>query len=531
MARVTEAGWGDVSPADAEDALARALAAEPIRSSPRTAAFLDHVVREALAGRGGRIRERDIALAALGRPESFDPRLDPAVRVQAVRVRAALARYYEDAGAGDPVRIALDKGTYAPRFLRTAASPAPASDGARAPTLGPGILVTTFVDMTADGETLHRVTPGLSEALAAELSRYPGCRAMGPVSLDSGGAALSAAMDEGRAAGAEFVVVGSVHSAGGSLRVAIRLVDVDTGEVTYSEMHDRRLGDDGGFAVVDGIVRRTASAIADYRGAVHLRASPHPPPAGGDPVVRDAMRRYFAYMSTFEPDQHLDTVVALAEAVRREPDNILVLGMHAGLCLADARFGRGAVDDPLATAEDLARRATGLDPSAPHAIAALAWLALLRGEADVARQRAEQLLLVCPHHPTFMYRAAVILAVTGDLPRGVALIREALALNPNLPGYVRILPVLDLCREGRLGDAISEAYRVEMPGLPDPHLVRAIPLALEGRLEAARAEVEAARALVPDLGAQRDRLVAMLPTPPELMPMALAALDRVPGSA
>ena len=56
-------------------------------------------------------------------------RLDPIVRVQARNLRSRLEKYYETAGAEDPIRIELPKGTYVPVFhFRTAL----ASEAARA---------------------------------------------------------------------------------------------------------------------------------------------------------------------------------------------------------------------------------------------------------------------------------------------------------------------------------------------------------------------------------------------------------------
>src|SRR5262249_46534223 len=53
-----------------------------------------------------------------GKPESFDPRNDPIVRVQARRLRAQLARYYREDGGDSEVLIELPKGGYAPVFRR-----------------------------------------------------------------------------------------------------------------------------------------------------------------------------------------------------------------------------------------------------------------------------------------------------------------------------------------------------------------------------------------------------------------------------
>src|SRR5581483_10896714 len=49
---------------------------------------------------------------------SFDPRMDPLVRVQARRLRIRLERYYREEGQNDEVLIELPKGGYEPKFRR-----------------------------------------------------------------------------------------------------------------------------------------------------------------------------------------------------------------------------------------------------------------------------------------------------------------------------------------------------------------------------------------------------------------------------
>jgi hypothetical protein len=102
-------------------ALERVLASAAFRSSRRLAAFLRFIVERALAGEGGRIKGYTIAVEALGRGPDFDPQSDPIVRVDAGRLRRALARFYAAEGADDPILIALPRGSYVPTFRRRAA--------------------------------------------------------------------------------------------------------------------------------------------------------------------------------------------------------------------------------------------------------------------------------------------------------------------------------------------------------------------------------------------------------------------------
>ena len=103
--------------------LERVLASTGFTAAPNLAAFLRYVVEETLAGRGDRLKAYTIAVAALERPENFDPNDNPLVRVQARRLRNALARYYETDGIEDALRIDLPLGSYVPRFIAREEAP------------------------------------------------------------------------------------------------------------------------------------------------------------------------------------------------------------------------------------------------------------------------------------------------------------------------------------------------------------------------------------------------------------------------
>ncbi|MDP9337360.1 MAG: hypothetical protein M3P45_00670 [Acidobacteriota bacterium] len=66
---------------------------------------------------GAPLKEYQIATEVFGRQDTFDPQVDSMVRVQAGRLRAKLAEYYNaDSAADDPVLVELPKGTYVLSF-------------------------------------------------------------------------------------------------------------------------------------------------------------------------------------------------------------------------------------------------------------------------------------------------------------------------------------------------------------------------------------------------------------------------------
>jgi tetratricopeptide (TPR) repeat protein len=107
----------DVRAADARAELGKALAAGSLRDSELLKRFLRYAVEQTLAGKGDQLKEYRLGIDVFDRKDSFDPRLDPVVRMAARRLRQKLQEYYENEGRQDPIRIEIPKGGYAACFV------------------------------------------------------------------------------------------------------------------------------------------------------------------------------------------------------------------------------------------------------------------------------------------------------------------------------------------------------------------------------------------------------------------------------
>ncbi|MEM7025283.1 MAG: hypothetical protein AAF637_22250, partial [Pseudomonadota bacterium] len=67
--------------------LKRVLESADFRANERRRQFLSYVVEQTLAGSAQSLKGFTIAVAVLGRDETFDPQTDPVVRLEARRLR------------------------------------------------------------------------------------------------------------------------------------------------------------------------------------------------------------------------------------------------------------------------------------------------------------------------------------------------------------------------------------------------------------------------------------------------------------
>jgi len=121
-------GANATAPGDAAVAaeLERLALSNCFRKAERCLRLLRHLTNLTLEGRSGELKEYTLGVTVLARPESFDPRIDPVVRLEARRLRLKLAEYYQEEGLGDPILIDLPKGAYVPGFRFRSAPEVPA---------------------------------------------------------------------------------------------------------------------------------------------------------------------------------------------------------------------------------------------------------------------------------------------------------------------------------------------------------------------------------------------------------------------
>jgi adenylate cyclase len=110
---------------------------------------------------------------------------------------------------------------------------------------------------TGGDADLTALAEGLTEDIVTGLSRFSYIRVMARGSPTTG---------------ARYLMEGSLRRAGKKLRIAVRLVDAETGAHLWAEAYDRDFEPDDLFALQDDLVPRIVSTCADG----HQRGGPGP---------------------------------------------------------------------------------------------------------------------------------------------------------------------------------------------------------------------------------------------------------------
>jgi tetratricopeptide (TPR) repeat protein len=441
--------------AEVRAVLTRILASDGFSGGAQLAAFLRHIVEETLAGRSERIKAYTIGVEALGRPASFDPQRDPIVRVEANRLRQALATYYAGPGSDEDIIVEVPRGRYVPTFRRRTAVADQRSDETPATahpwvrrwrTIAAAVLVAAAVlamalvwltvwkdppDPVAGGTfsvpvlVLDPVQPtsAAAEPLATELSRELATvfRYVQSISVVSGPAAEVAANTTSAGELRNFRLDGRADMASdGSATVTLRL-DYD-GTVAWTRDWLLPAGRKHDIAT---IAREAAHEVGRAFGVMHARVRADRERLG--PGYRcllaaaDSLRR-------FDLSQHIRVRECLERTTADNPDFALAFGLLAFVYEREYLHdlpGRADEPAPLERSMKAARRMLELWPTSAVAHVALMENLYLRGDLTGAFAAGEKALRLNPIDSTVSGMVGLRLFLGGDTERGAKLLAKS----------------------------------------------------------------------------------------------------------
>jgi hypothetical protein len=101
-----------VSGNEVREQIQRLVQSDLFRLSEMQRRLLAYLAEKSLLNETDQLKEYTIAVDALGKPESYDPRRDSTVRLQLGKLRQRIQEYYRTVGLNDPLLIELPKGRF-----------------------------------------------------------------------------------------------------------------------------------------------------------------------------------------------------------------------------------------------------------------------------------------------------------------------------------------------------------------------------------------------------------------------------------
>lgn len=218
---------------DIKSAREELLASDAFKKSPRMSRLLDYLVEKAILESARDTSEYAIGIEVFDRnPRLYSTGDDPVVRVQVGRLRAKLKNYYASLGCDAAVEIVIPLGCYMPAFQCRRRS---ANDFQH--TSAFSICPFKCVSQHAEWEWF---TQGLHDELTHHLYKNLGRKIIiesPPDLYKDKPAGKPSALFPGEIIGHRLE--GSVHVDAERIRTSVRLIDVATGCLEWSEQFNR----------------------------------------------------------------------------------------------------------------------------------------------------------------------------------------------------------------------------------------------------------------------------------------------------
>lgn len=471
--------------------------------SERMGRFLRLAVERVIEGRTSELKEYLLGVEVFDRKPSYDPRVDPIVRVEARRLRSKLQAYYEGDGRNDPIVFEFVTGSYAPRIHFRSGQAAPRPSAAI-----PTVAVLPFANLSGCPDNDY-FSDGLTEELIHALTKVNGMRVVAWNSAvrlrgaDPDGAkpdpqqARDVLWDRLQVAN---VLTGSVRISGSHLRVRAQLIEKETGLYLWSETFERQIEDV--FAIQEEIARNIVRTLRIQLTGVEQAAARSGTPATLSSYDYYLKGRYHWHRRT--PSDLARSVQYFQAAIETDPASALA---HAGL--ADAytlyvEYGLARPCDGIPKAKAAAQRAIDLDPQLAEAYTSLG---LIRAKSEWAWEEGEALyrkaIALNPGYATaHFWLASDCLALCGRFDEALEEMETALELDP-------LSSIMHECRGFiyMLRHEYEEAIRCYReilefdPSSYRPYAAMGRALGLQGKYSEALAMLEKARAMEEEIPA------------------------------
>lgn len=491
-----------ISEDEARAELERVLGDSEFHSTERNKKFLRFVSEELFRGRSEAVKAYSVAVDVFGRPATFDPAIDPIVRIEATRLRASLARYYERHGRSGGIYVDLPKGRYVPVFGRLE------TDGSGSTPPSPALPVAGGCPEETEKEPKLQAGPRRKRAVIALMAT--GLALLGAASLADvfGGAGAEIVSDKPRV----LVEAGSAGDASGAgtlqelellLGALARFQTLRVAADRHSSSEETELGDRllvtnaassaqrRSYRVTirylgDGSSRSASWQLLDaatgeilMSGEERPRGDEHGQGGSSEQLAAQVASRLAGVRG----------VINSIETARELENPTLGNGCLLRAYLALRQAERGALD----TARDCLERTLALRKGAPEAYAALARVLLAIDPVDSptaltnrAIELADKAASLGPYSDRAAEAQMLALRRVGRTHAAIAAGRRAMSLNPDNADISAGLSGI-LLVSGQWSDAVAMATvseRIDSGLSPDAELTMAFDEYRRGRFDA-----------------------------------------------
>lgn len=300
----------------------------------------------------------------------------------------------------------------------------------------PSVVVLPFDNMSGDASQ-DFFADGITEDVITELSRFPDLFIIARNSAFSYKGRAVKVQEIAKDLGVRYVVEGSVRRSGDRVRVAVQLIDANTGSHVYAERFDRDLVDvfELQDEVTQSIVARLPGRLRSAE-AERVRRKPLQDLAAYDCVVAGRIHHHRA-----TPDDNAKALELLDRAIKLDPDYAPAYAWKA--CVLGQAIQFGLSDNPRASLERAVlavHHAMSLEENNVECHRLLCEVYMVYRKLDQAMVHSDRALTMNPNDPRIVAQRGELLTWLGKAEEGVEWVERAVRLDPlGAPGRAHLL--------------------------------------------------------------------------------------------
>lgn len=223
----------------------------------------------------------------------------------------------------------------------------------------------------------------------------------------------------------QYVTEGSVRRMGDRIRINVQLVDVSSGEHIWAERFDAK--EDEIFGLQDQIVRSIAAQLYERLKIASIDFAGRKPPsslAAYDYVLQgDAL-------PVGSADAEARAAELFQKAIDLDPNYARPYAHLSSMKLVSWQRNHASPHSVLQEALGFAKKALSLDARDEFSHSTVARAYLFEREHDLAEYHNLKAFALNPNHPEVLTSLGMLYALWGETAKGMTLIREAVAINP-----------------------------------------------------------------------------------------------------
>ena len=365
---------------------------------------------------------------------------------------------------------------------------------------GPAIAVLPFENLS-DNSDQNYFAVGLTEDVINRLSEFPRFHVLGRNSTTQYDDKSTDIRKICAELGARYLIQGGVRKADTEVRVTVQLLRGADGTQIWANTYDRSLSASNLFEIMDEITAQIASTIASDSGIItrtELKDIRGKPPATLE--AYECELRLNAYYDAPNPDEHAMLRDCAERAIESDPEHPLGWVIAAWIYMDEERFGfntnPAAMDRALLAAEQIVK----LDANDYNGQWALGDIYFHRHEMDKFFTAAERAIERNPNNATILSDFGNSMIFAGHYERGVALLRKAMALDPNYPQWLNYGLSVYYYEKGDYQKALDTILKITQSDWYWLYVNYAAIYGQLGRQEEARDAVDKLNDLYPDFG-------------------------------